>query len=95
MQIKNWIERRKVPGTLADVARRVLDADEKYRDVEKTLLSMYVLEALIRHGDQRRAAEAIGVSCGTVKRVLRAMKLSAVDVRRVARQLRETQSATA
>ncbi len=88
MQIKSWIQSRQTPGTLADVARRALENDRSYRDVERTLQSMYVLEALIRHdGDQQKAAEAIGVHRMTVNRVIRGMNLTAVDIRKVVRRM--------
>lgn len=92
MQISKWVENRKTPGTLADVARRVLESDAKYREIEKTLQRMYVLEALMRHGgNQTRAAEAIGVDRHTVQRTLRSMGLSGDDVCRVAQRLGEGQ----
>lgn len=92
MQIGTWIKDRSTPGKLADIARRILENDSKYRDVEKTLQSMYVLEALIRHGgNQQQAAKAIGVCPHTVQRTLRSLRLSAKDIRRVATHLRISQ----
>ncbi|MFP5277002.1 MAG: helix-turn-helix domain-containing protein [Acidobacteriota bacterium] len=82
MQIKSWLKSRDTPGTLADVARRVLEGNAKYREVEKTLQSMYVLEALLKHkGHQQRTADAIGVTRETVKRTMRAMGVKASDIR--------------
>jgi DNA-binding NtrC family response regulator len=89
MRIEAWMESRDKAGTLANVARRVLESDVKYRDVERTLQSMYVLEAMIRSGGrQRKAAETIGVSAMTVKRVLRGMSIKAADVRKIAERMR-------
>lgn len=88
MRIDSWIEKRSEAGTLANVARRVLEKDAKYKDVERTLQNFYVLEALIRHdGNQRRTAEAIGVSHMTVHRVLSGMQLTAADVKQLSRRL--------
>jgi len=90
MQIKRWIEHRRTPGTLADVARRILENDSKYRDVERTLLSMYILEARIRHGSIPNTAEAIGVSTMTIKRVMRSMNIRTPEIRRIARQIKRS-----
>lgn len=92
MEITHWIESRTRPGTLADVARRVLESDKKYRDVEKTLQGMFVLEAVIKcGGNQILASQAIGVSRNTVNRALREMNLSASDVRRLIKHMRRPQ----
>lgn len=92
MQIGTWIKDRATPGKLADVARRILENDSKYRDVAKTLQSMYILEALIKYGgNQQQAAKAIGVSGQKVNRVVRALKLTATDVKRIAMHVRVSQ----
>ena len=88
MQIRTWIKQRTIPGTIADLARRILESDDKYRAAERTLRSMYVLEALAKNGgSQQRAAAAIGVSTMTIKRVVRGLSLTATDIRRVAKHL--------
>lgn len=89
MEINLWIKSRESKGALAEVARRILESDRKYKDVEKTLQGMYVLEALIKHdGNQQRAAAAIGVSRETVKRAIRSMNLKAADIRAIVEHTR-------
>ena len=92
MQIGTWIKDRNTPGKLADIARRMLENDIKYREAEKTLQSMCVLEALIRHeGNQQKAAESIGISRTVVWRTMRSLGLTSKDIRRVAMRLRISQ----
>jgi transcriptional regulator with GAF, ATPase, and Fis domain len=89
MQMGNWLKQRETPGTIADVARRVLESDAKYRAVEKTLQSMYVLEALMKHGgNQTAAAKAIGVTNKTVNCIARSLGLTSKDLRATAERLR-------
>jgi DNA-binding NtrC family response regulator len=94
MRIDAWMENREQPGTLAHTARRILENDKAYRDAEKTLRSMYVLEALIKsRGNQRQAARDIGVSWQTVRRILRSMKITGADIRKLSEHLRERSDA--
>jgi len=85
MQITEWIRSRETPGTIANGARRILESGKTYRATEKMIRSMYILEALMKHGgNQGLAAKAIGVTPGTVQRVLRSLGLRCSDVRRIA-----------
>lgn len=88
MQIAAWMQNRETPGTLAHVAKRILESDKTYKATEQTIRSMYVLEALVKHdGNQQRAARAIGVNPQTVRRVLRGLRITGEQVRIVAKHL--------
>lgn len=81
---------RTTPGTLADVARRILDADRKYRETEKALRSLYVLEAVIKNGgNQRKAALAIGIHRLTIQNSLRSLGMTGMEVRKIAKFIQE------
>jgi DNA-binding NtrC family response regulator len=89
MRLKDWMESRQKPGTIADVARRALASKANYSAVEKTFKKMYVLEALVQNGgSQQKTAVAIGVHPQTVNRVVRSLMLTAEDVQRLAERLR-------
>lgn len=87
MDIKVWIESRGTPGTLADMARRIVSGDKKYGDVENILRNLYVLEAVIRHGSQEKAAVAIGIHRNTVSRAMVAMGVRMSHIRKIAKKL--------
>lgn len=88
MRIKDWMQNRETPGTLADVARRVLEKDAKYREVERTLQSMYVLEALMKHGGhQQKAAKAIGITRHTMRLKMRAIGITGAEVRAIVKRM--------
>lgn len=91
MRVRVWLKDRSTPGTLADLARRILDSDQKYKETESTLRKMYVLEAVVKNGgDQVKAAEQLGISRMTVQRVLRSLGMMSQDVHAVAKHLQES-----
>jgi hypothetical protein len=87
MEIKRWISSREKPGTLEDMARRILACDRRYEDVERRLRNLYMLEAVVRFGGQNKAAEAIGVHRNTVSRALLKVGIKMHDIRKMARHL--------
>ena len=90
MKIKDWIEQRKQPGTLAEVAKRILDEDRAYIETEKTLRALCSLEAIIRSGgNQSAAARKIGLSLHTVQRDMRGLGADSKTLRRLARHVAE------
>ena len=92
MRLKEWIESRQKPGTIADVARRLVDSSSNYGDVEKAFRTLFILEALVRHGGEPQpTAAAIGVHPMTVKRVVWSLGISEKDVQRLAERLRGSQ----
>jgi DNA-binding NtrC family response regulator len=88
MQISDWAKKRKQPGTLADIARRILERDRPYKEAEWSLRQLYTLEALIRNDcDQQATADALGVSRVTVCRTI--SPLGMADVRKAAKAIKE------
>lgn len=85
---------RSTTGTLADVARRILASDRTYKETERHLRGLYVLEVLVKNGgNQCKAAESIGISRGTVRRILRSLGMSGVGVQRIAKFIQEKANA--
>jgi DNA-binding NtrC family response regulator len=87
MQISDWVKKRKQRGTLADIARRIVENDRPYKEAEWSLRQMHTLEALIANGcDQQKAADALGISRATICRIISPLGMS--DVRRAAKAVR-------
>ena len=96
MRIEAWIESRDEAGTLANVARRVIEKDATYKSVERTLQHLFVLEALFRNDwNLTRTAKAIGVSTMTIRRALRAMGIKPADIPRIAQRMGRADAGTA
>jgi hypothetical protein len=78
MQIDDWAVKRRRRGTLAEMARRMVEKDAVYRETEKQLRRLYTLEMLIKHGNLQAAADAIGVTTMTIYRTLRPLTMADV-----------------
>jgi hypothetical protein len=89
MQISDWPKDREQRGTLADVARRMLERDLPYAEIERWFRGFYMLEALLANdGDYGRAASDIGVCRHTISRALKEIGLGIKDVRAVVAHIR-------
>lgn len=90
MNIDEWMRDRRIRGTLADTARRVLASDMSYQQAEERLRQLYVLEALIAHsGSHEATANALEVHRHTIGRTIKALGLTADDVRKIASRIKE------
>jgi hypothetical protein len=89
MQIKTWIRERKKSDTPAGFARRILASERTYRETEKNLRKMYVLEAVIRAGgNQKQASIDIGVCQHVVLRTMRSLGMASEDIHQLVALLR-------
>jgi transcriptional regulator with GAF, ATPase, and Fis domain len=93
MRLEEWIESRQTPGTVADLARRLLaDGTFGYAILERDFRESLILEALVLNkGNQEAAARAIGVHPQTVSRVMDTFEVSVRRIRRLAQSLRGAQ----
>lgn len=90
MQISDWMAKRKKRGTLANIARRILESDRTYTETEKYLRSLYMLEAVIKSGGSRKkAAESLGVAQSTIRSSMKSLGIRVVQVREIAKEIKE------
>jgi DNA-binding MarR family transcriptional regulator len=87
MQIAEWVFKRHKKGTLADIARRIVESDKAYKEAEWSFRQMHTLEALIKNGcDQQKTADALGVHRYTIGRIIAPLNMS--DVRAAAKAIK-------
>lgn len=88
MQLSDWAVTRRKRGTLADMARRMVESDTAYQETERQLRRLYTLEVLIKNGcNLQIAAEVIGVTKMTLYRTLRPLVMA--DVIAAAKAMKE------
>jgi transcriptional regulator of acetoin/glycerol metabolism len=82
---------RDKPGTLAHLARRILDGERSYAGTEKTLRALCLLEAIVREGgNQRAAARTLGLSRETVRRDMRQFGFDGQTLRALAMHIKKS-----
>lgn len=92
MRLKEWLDSRQTPGTIAYTARRLVDSGGAYHSVEKNFRALYILEALARNdGIPQAAATSIGVHVETVRLLMRSLGISKKEVQRLSERLRGAQ----
>lgn len=91
MLISGWVKKRKQKGTLADIARRIVERDRPYREAVRSLQQLCALESLIKTGfDQQKTAEMLGVSPRTIVRII--SPLGMAEARRAAKAIRQEEA---
>lgn len=89
MRLETWMESREQPGTLPNVAKRAFEKGSTPKQIERGLQGFLVMEALRANGwNITRAANSLSVSRMKIVRTLRAMEITAADVRRLATQMK-------
>lgn len=95
MHIKAWLESRNKPGSLANMARRILAGDRKYRDAESTLRRLYILEAVVRFGSQGKAAAAIGMHRNQISQAILALGIPRYEIGQIVKRVQREEKVPA
>lgn len=84
VNIGKWMREREEAGTLADVARRILEGERTYMETERTLRALCSLEATVREGgNQQAASRLVGLSIHTIQRDMRSLGMDAATLKKL------------
>ncbi len=89
LDLEKWTQDRHRAGTLADLARRMYQANLTLMDASMRLRNCYALEALMANeGVQTKAAQSLGCHRNQLRQMVKRLGITPQQVRLVAKALK-------
>jgi transcriptional regulator with GAF, ATPase, and Fis domain len=89
LDLEKWTRDRHRAGTLADVARRMYQANLTLIDASARLRNCYALEALMANeGIQTKAAQSLGCHRNQLRQMVKRLGVSTQQIRLIAKALK-------
>lgn len=89
LDLEKWTRDRHRNGTLADVARRMYQANLTWMDASTRLRNCFALEALMANeGIQTKAALSLGCHRNQLRQMMKRLGISTQQIRLIARALK-------
>jgi transcriptional regulator with GAF, ATPase, and Fis domain len=93
LDLEKWTRDRHSAGTLADVARRMYQANLTLMDASARLRNCYALEALMANeGIQTKAAQSLGCHRNQLRQMVKMLGITTQQIRLIARALKALRS---
>lgn len=89
LDLEKWTRDRHRTGTLADVARRMYQANLTLLDASTRLRNCFALEALMANeGIQTKASESLGCHRNQLRQMVKSLGVSTQQIRLIAKALK-------
>lgn len=89
IDLEKWTRDRHRTGSLADVARRMYQANLTWMDASARLKNCFALEALMANeGIQTKAAESLGCHRNQLRQMIKRLGISTPQIRLIAKALK-------